>query len=114
MHRVEFFYDCSSPWTYLAFHRIEDVCRRAAAALVWKPILVGGVFNAVNASVYEQRANPIPPKARYYLEFTEHSARCEYVCSVDLDATGGDPTVRLAITPNHEGPRGRRELFECS
>ena len=27
---------------------------------------MGGVFNAVNPSVYEQRANPVPPKARYY------------------------------------------------
>lgn len=34
--------------------------------LVWKPVLVGGVFNKVNRSVYEQRANPDPVKARYY------------------------------------------------
>lgn len=65
-HRLEFFFDCSSPWTYLAFDRIEDVCSAAHAELVWRPILVGGVFNAVNQSVYEQRARPIPPKLRYY------------------------------------------------
>jgi 2-hydroxychromene-2-carboxylate isomerase len=66
MRRVEFFFDCSSPWTYLAFHRIADVCGDARAELVWRPILVGGVFNTVNKSVYEQRANPVPVKARYY------------------------------------------------
>ncbi|MBM4335087.1 MAG: 2-hydroxychromene-2-carboxylate isomerase [Deltaproteobacteria bacterium] len=66
MARLEFFFDCSSPWTYLAFHRIEDVCRETGAELVWRPILVGGVFNSVNASVYEQRSNPVPSKARYY------------------------------------------------
>jgi len=66
MARLEFFFDCSSPWTYLAFHRIGDLCREAGAELVYRPILVGGVFNAVNDSVYEQRANPIPTKARYY------------------------------------------------
>ena len=33
---------------------------------MWKPILVGGVFNAVNPSVYEQRANPTPARAAYY------------------------------------------------
>ena len=64
--KLEFFYDCSSPWTYLAFTRIEDVARRHGADLVWKPILVGGVFNAVNPSVYEGRQNPVKPKARYY------------------------------------------------
>jgi 2-hydroxychromene-2-carboxylate isomerase len=64
--KLEFFYDCSSPWTYLAFSRIEDVARRGGAELVWRPILVGGVFNAVNPSVYEGRENPVKPKVRYY------------------------------------------------
>jgi 2-hydroxychromene-2-carboxylate isomerase len=64
--KLEFFFDCSSPWTYLAFHRIGDLAAEAGADLVWRPILVGGVFNAVNPSVYEQRTNPVPPKARYY------------------------------------------------
>lgn len=66
MARLEFFYDCSSPWTYLAFHRIESLAQETGAELVWKPILVGGVFNAVNESVYAQRANPVPAKLRYY------------------------------------------------
>ena len=34
--------------------------------LIWKPILVGGVFNKVNADVYKQRAVPNPIKAAYY------------------------------------------------
>ena len=75
MARLEFFFDCSSPWTYLAFHRIEDVCRETRAELVWRPILVGGVFNAVNASVYEQRSNPVPAKARYYAKDLRDWAR---------------------------------------
>jgi 2-hydroxychromene-2-carboxylate isomerase len=64
--KLEFFYDCSSPWTYLAFSKIEEVARRHNAELVWRPILVGGVFNAVNPSVYETRERPVKPKARYY------------------------------------------------
>lgn len=68
MATLEFFYDCSSPWTYLAFHRIEDVASRAGARIVWRPILVGGVFNAVNESVYEQRRNPVMPKLRWYVK----------------------------------------------
>jgi 2-hydroxychromene-2-carboxylate isomerase len=68
MAKLEFFFDCSSPWTYLAFHRIEDLAREAAAELVWRPILVGGVFNQVNPDVYEQRAKPNPRKARYYVK----------------------------------------------
>jgi 2-hydroxychromene-2-carboxylate isomerase len=64
--KLEFFYDCSSPWTYLAFTRIEEIARRHAANLIWKPILVGGIFNSVNPSVYETRERPVKAKARYY------------------------------------------------
>ena len=68
MATVELFYDYSSPWTYLACTRIEALCRRQRAELVWRPILVGGIFNTVNPSVYEARANPVPAKARYMLK----------------------------------------------
>ena len=66
MPKLEFFFDCSSPWTYLAFHGIEELAAETDTTLVWRPILVGGVFNAVNQSVYDQRANPLPVKLRYY------------------------------------------------
>src|SRR5215469_14504017 len=66
--KLEFFYDCSSPWTYLAFMKIEEVARRHTAELIWKPILVGGLFNTVNPSVYESRQRPVPVKARYYVK----------------------------------------------
>ena len=64
--RLEFFFDCSSPWTYLAFHKIEVIAAEAGAELVWRPILVGGVFNTVNPSVYEQRQAPVMAKMRYH------------------------------------------------
>lgn len=54
---LEFFYDVGSPWTYLAFHKIEEVADEAGVPVTWKPILVGGVFNAVNQGVYAARAN---------------------------------------------------------
>jgi 2-hydroxychromene-2-carboxylate isomerase len=63
--KVEFFYDYSSPWTYLAFTRVEELCRSRGAELEWRPILVGGIFNTVNPSVYESRERPVPAKARY-------------------------------------------------
>lgn len=53
--RVEFFFDLSSPWTYLAFTNLWPVLERAGEQAVLRPILVGGVFNAVNQSVYAAR-----------------------------------------------------------
>ena len=64
--QVEYFFDCSSPWTYLSYTRIEQICDQAGAELIWRPFLVGGVFNTVNPSVYESRARPVEVKARYY------------------------------------------------
>jgi 2-hydroxychromene-2-carboxylate isomerase len=75
MVKLEFFFDCSSPWTYLAFHRIEDLAAETGADLVWRPILVGGVFNAVNPSVYQQRENPVPVKLQYYVKDLQDWAR---------------------------------------
>ena len=66
MTTIEFFYDISSPWTYFACDRFEAFCERNGADLVWKPFLVGGVFNKVNPSVYQRRENPVPPKDNYY------------------------------------------------
>jgi len=75
MASLEFFFDCSSPWTYLAFVRIQDILARVPAAVTWRPILVGGVFNAVNPEIYERRANPDPRKASYYEKDLQDWAR---------------------------------------
>ncbi|WP_077148454.1 2-hydroxychromene-2-carboxylate isomerase [Sphingopyxis sp. KK2] len=53
--RVEFFFDLSSPWTCLAFHNMPALLERAGAMARYRPILVGGVFNAVNPAVYAAR-----------------------------------------------------------
>jgi 2-hydroxychromene-2-carboxylate isomerase len=63
---IEFFFDVSSPWTYLAFHNIEPLAREFGETIRWRPILVGGIFNTVNPSVYQSREAPVPAKARYY------------------------------------------------
>jgi len=71
MATLEFFFDVSSPWTYLAFERVEGIAKRTGAELVWKPFLVGGVFNKVNPSVYQRRENPIPAKDAHYRKSME-------------------------------------------
>ena len=65
---IEFFFDISSPWTYIAFHNIQPLAAEAGATIRWRPILVGGIFNSVNPSVYAGRQNPVPAKAAYQLK----------------------------------------------
>ena len=62
---IEFYFDCSSPWTYLAFTEILPLSHRHGLEIVWKPVLVGGVFNTVNQDVYEFRKKPNPLKLSY-------------------------------------------------
>ena len=62
---IEFYFDCSSPWTYLAFTEILPLSHRHGLEIVWKPVLVGGIFNAVNQDVYEFRKKPNPLKLSY-------------------------------------------------
>jgi 2-hydroxychromene-2-carboxylate isomerase len=65
---IEFFFDCSSPWTYLAFHNIQPLAKEFGEEISWRPILVGGIFNSVNPSVYASREKPVPLKQRYMLK----------------------------------------------
>lgn len=54
--KLEFFYDCSSAWSYFAFTRIIPMMQALNLPIQWRPILVGGVFNAVNQDVYNNRS----------------------------------------------------------
>ena len=75
MQHLDFFYDLSSPWTYLAFNNVQQVLEDTGATVRWKPFLVGGVFNAVNPGVYEARAHPeTDSSSKYILETSEASS----------------------------------------
>ena len=59
--QVEFFFDVGSPTTYLAWTQLPAICAEAGAALVYRPMLLGGVFQATG------NASPatVPAKGRY-------------------------------------------------
>lgn len=61
MKQVEFFFDVGSPTTYLAWTQLPALCAQAGAELVYRPMLLGGVFQATG------NASPaaVPAKARY-------------------------------------------------
>ncbi|MDP9045092.1 MAG: 2-hydroxychromene-2-carboxylate isomerase, partial [Pseudomonadota bacterium] len=70
--QVEFFFDVGSPTSYLAWTQLPELCRRAGAQLVYRPILLGGVFQATgNASPAS-----VPAKARYMdIDMARHARR---------------------------------------
>jgi 2-hydroxychromene-2-carboxylate isomerase len=90
---LEFFYDCSSPWTYFAFTRIIPLGEELAVPVRWRPILVGGVFNAVNQQVYAAREAMFSDsgnsrKLDYFLKDLRDWAR---LCGVQMHWPPGHP-----------------------
>jgi 2-hydroxychromene-2-carboxylate isomerase len=65
MAEVECFFDVSSPWTYFAYVSLLRIQDEIGVTIQWRPFLVGGVFNAVNPSVYNSRNAPVPSKTAY-------------------------------------------------
>jgi 2-hydroxychromene-2-carboxylate isomerase len=65
MAEVECFFDVSSPWTYFAYVSLLRMQEEIGVTIQWRPFLVGGVFNAVNPSVYNSRNAPVPAKTAY-------------------------------------------------
>lgn len=41
---IDFYFDFSSPYGYVAAHRIEDLAQRHIRAVAWRPILLGPAF----------------------------------------------------------------------
>jgi 2-hydroxychromene-2-carboxylate isomerase len=69
---VEFFFDLGSPASYLAWTQLPALCARHGAALRYRPMLLGGVFQATG------NASPvmIPAKGRYmFTDLARFAAR---------------------------------------
>ncbi|WP_332775508.1 2-hydroxychromene-2-carboxylate isomerase [Polaromonas sp.] len=72
---IEFFFDCSSPWTYIAFRNIQPLARELKIPISWRPVLVGGIFNSVNQGIYTAREDMNSPRNRYMLKDVQDCAR---------------------------------------
>jgi 2-hydroxychromene-2-carboxylate isomerase len=68
---VELFFDFGSPATYLAWTQLPALCAEAGADLVYRPMLLGGVFQATG------NASPVavPAKGRYVIADLARFAR---------------------------------------
>lgn len=68
---VEFFFDLGSPATYLAYTQLPKICAQTDSQLIYRPMLLGGVFKATgNASPVT-----IPAKGRYMFQDLDRYAR---------------------------------------
>ena len=68
---VEFFFDFSSPYGYIASEKIDDLANRYGRDVVWRPFLLGVAFKATGGAPLPS----IPIKGQYALRDIERSAR---------------------------------------
>lgn len=68
---IEFYFDFGSPTSYLAHTQLPDIAAQAGAELIYKPVLLGGIFQAT------KNASPvtIPAKGAYVLRDLARFAR---------------------------------------
>ena len=69
---VDFYFDFGSPASYLGATQLPKLCADAGAELVWKPMLLGGVFQATG----NHSPATIPAKAPYiFTDFARFARR---------------------------------------
>ena len=68
---VEYFFDVGSPTAYLAWTQLPKIAAETAATIIWRPMLLGGVFKATG------NASPVavPAKGRWMNEDIARWAR---------------------------------------
>ena len=69
---VDFFFDVGSPSSYLAWTQLPALCEKHGADLVYRPMLLGGVYQATGNS----SPTTIPAKGRYtQVDYERHARR---------------------------------------
>jgi len=79
---IDFYFDFSSPFGYLASERIEPIAERHGRHVVWHPILLGAVFKVTGQAPLTQA----PLKGDYSIRDFSRSAR-----EHQIDYTHPDP-----------------------
>ena len=67
MHTLEIYWDFSSPFAYLGSTQAAKLAERTGATLVWRPMLLGGLFKSIGQADVPL-ATWSQAKQRYYFE----------------------------------------------
>lgn len=108
---VEVFYDCASPWSYIAFERLSALAAQGSFEVRWRSVVAGGVFAKANPGFIAAREQASPEKVAYTKKdiadwaadtgislvfppkvFPVNSVKCMRVC-LSADDVGRQPVV---------------------
>lgn len=110
---LTFWFDVHSPWCYLAAHRIGDIARRHGRELLWRPLhlprlmeAIGG-FRPLEASPARvawfrqdllDHAELLGLPLRYHPQYPLRNARALRACLLAADEGRAEPFVRRVLT----------------
>jgi 2-hydroxychromene-2-carboxylate isomerase len=107
---LEFHYDFSCPYAYLASTQVRALAERAGAKLVYAPFLLGGVFKAIGNHVGQRAPARVRTDALDLSRWAEH-------WGVTLEFPPGHPnrttTALRAALAGDDLPRATHALFEA-
>ncbi|EYF01366.1 2-hydroxychromene-2-carboxylate isomerase [Chondromyces apiculatus] len=114
MKRVDFFYDFSCPYAYLAHTQIEALAARTGADLAWSPFLLGGVFKALDVPSFPAAGMPSSKARLNGLDM--HRWADHWGVPLRMPPTHPNRTVlalRAALASGDDLPRASRALFRA-
>jgi 2-hydroxychromene-2-carboxylate isomerase len=105
---IEFFFDLSSPYSYLAATQLPAIAARVGAPIAWKPFVLFAVFKAAENDMPAR----VPAKARYMLKDLERWAR-HYNVEFRLNSrfpVNALKAMRLVVAAEEQGRAGETAL----
>lgn len=115
MKKLLFYYDVVCPYAYMASLEVEALAARTGATLVYKPVLLGGIYNAIGRP---QEADAGQAPARIAMGALR-MARQAYHAGVELKFPSGHPrrtvnAMRLLVAADEQTrPALTRALYEA-
>jgi 2-hydroxychromene-2-carboxylate isomerase len=72
---VDFFFDCSCPWSYLALGRLREAAIRTGTLIRYRPLLVDDLLQSANPGAARDGTEPLSARARYQAKDLQDWAR---------------------------------------
>ena len=114
MVQARFFYDIVCPYAYLASTQIEKLAQETGAQIEWIPMLLGGVFRAIDAPQVPAASMTVPKARMNTLDLERWAKRWDVPFSFSRfhPQRSVEAMRLLCITPDNLRPQVSAEIFQ--
>lgn len=111
MPSVEFWFDITCPYAYLAHTQIEALCAEHGATLQWKPMLLGGLFRTIGAGEGPMPTMPASKARLNDLDMRRWAAHWNVPFTVPAGHPNRSVTSLRCILASDDVPRAAKALY---